>query len=141
MNIRQSLSVGVGLAVILLFWFWAPLNLPLPAQRTLGLVLCTLLFWMTEPVPMEQASLLVLFLFPLTGLLSFEATFAGFATKAIWLIFAGMTLSLGITETALGKRLAFGLLQRLGSDYTRLILGLHLLGFFLAFLLPSGIIR
>ncbi|RMF94432.1 MAG: hypothetical protein D6736_00065, partial [Nitrospinota bacterium] len=42
---------------------------------------------------------------------------------------------------ALGKRLAFGLLQRLGSDYTRLIFGLHLLGFFLAFLLPSGIIR
>lgn len=111
------------------------------AQRALGLALFAILFWTTEPVPLEFSSLLLLLLLPTFGLLSFEESFSPFAGKTIWLIFSGMVLSLGISETRLGDRLAALSLRHLGSTPFRLLLHLHLIGLGTAFLIPSGVVR
>jgi anion transporter len=114
---------------------------PFPAHKALCLALFAVVFWTTEPVPLELSSLLVLLLLPALGLLSFEEGFAPFAGKTIWLIFAGMALSLGIAETGLGDRLAERALRYLGSRPFGLLLYLHLIGLLLAFLIPSGLVR
>jgi anion transporter len=111
------------------------------AQRALGLALFALIFWTTEPVSIELSSLVVLLLLPTLGLLSFEESFAPFAGKTVWLIFAGMVLSLGITETGLGERLANRFIRHLGRTPFMLLLHLHLIGLATAFLIPSGVVR
>ena len=120
----------------------APFSLlPASSQRALGIALCALILWSTEPVPIEFSSLVLLLLIPAIGLLSFEESFAPFATKTIWLIFAGMSLSLGLSTTGLGDALASWILGRLSQRVPILLLQLHLVGLLAAFLIPSGVIR
>lgn len=104
----------------------------------LGLALLAICWWTAEPVPVDYSSLLILVLIPAFGLLTLPQTLAPFAGSAVWLIFAGMVLSLGITATGLEAHLAGLALRRLGRSPGLLLLQLHLLGLAAAFLVPSG---
>ncbi len=106
-----------------------------------GLAVLAICWWTTEPVPVEYSALLILVLIPASGLLSVQQAFAPFAGSAVWLIFAGMVLSLGITATGLEARLAGLALRHLGRSPAILLLQLHLLGVATAFLVPSGVVR
>ena len=141
MSGKQLIGATLGLST-LAFGFWAPLeSLDPQAQRALGLVLFAVLFWTTEPIPLEFSSLVLLLILPATGLLSFQDSFSPFAGKTVWLIFAGMVLSLGITETGLGQHLAARSLPYLGRRPGPFLLNLHLIGLLAAFLIPSGVVR
>ncbi len=129
--------LGVLLPLVILLY---PGDWSLSARQALAISAFTVVFWTFEPVLIEYTSLVVLLLFPVLQLIPFETAFAAFSGKAIWLIFAGMALSLSITETPLGARLASLFLGRVRS-YGRLLLGLHLLGILSAILIPSGMIR
>jgi len=83
----------------------------------------------------------LLLLFPLSGLLTFEQSFAPFAGKAIWLIFSGMVISHALSETGLGKLTADYILPLLSRSPFLLTLQLHLLALGCAFLVPSGVVR
>lgn len=133
MGRRQRAGALLGLIALGLgFWLGSP---------ALGLILFALLFWTTEPIPVELSSFLILLLLPAAGLLSFQESFAPFSGSTVWLIFAGMALSLGLTSTGLGDRLADLGLRHLGRSPRRLLLQLHLLGLAAAFLIPSGVVR
>ena len=119
----------------------APFDFSHPIQRVLGIAFFALIFWTAEPIPIELTSILVLSLFPLAGLLSFEQSFSPFAGKTIWLVFCGMVISSSITETHLGDKLVQFSLRYLGRTPFRLLLNLHLLGLALALLIPSGVVR
>ena len=141
MNNKQRIGAFLGLAA-LIFGFSSPLDfLPPDAQCALGLAVFALIFWTTEPLPLELSSLILLLLFPATGLLPFSESFAPFAGKTVWLIFAGMVLSLGITETGLGEKLATFSLRHLGRTPFSLLFYLHLVGLLSSFLIPSGVVR
>ena len=139
MHLKQTVglvlaTLGVSAALLL------PLDLDLPARLALGITLFTVFFWTFEPVPVEYTSLLVLLLFPLLEVIPFPRAFAAFSEKAIWLVFSGLVLSLGLKETALSERVGRWVIARTGN-YTRLLLGLHLLGAGMAILVPSGLVR
>ena len=120
----------------------APLDiLPPQAQRALGLVLLAIFLWTAEPLPLEYSSLVVLLLLPALGLLSFQESFSPFAATTIWLLFAGMVLSLGATETGADKRLAAFCQTHLCRRPLYLLLNLHLIGLLTALLIPSGMVR
>ncbi len=137
---RKAL-IGLILAVLIpLIILLYPGELPLPPRLALAISAFTVIFWTFEPVPIEYTSLLMLLLFPLLGVISFETAFAAFSGKAVWLVFSGMALSLAITETPLGARLAKRVLGQIGS-YNRLLLGIHILGVLMALLIPSGVVR
>jgi len=120
---------------------------PLPGlstseQLALGVTFFALIMWTARPVSVEVSSFAVLLLLPATGLLSFAQSFAPFAGPTIWLVFAGMVLSLLLTETGLGTRLAdIALPWFARGGGLRLLVGLHLLGLAAAFLVPSGVVR
>lgn len=111
-------------------------------QMALGVTLFALVMWIARPIDVELSSFIVLLLLPATGLLDFSATFAPFAGPTIWLVFAGMVLSLLLSESGLGAWLADAARPWLaGGGRFRLLLGLHLLGLGAAFLVPSGVVR
>ncbi|MDP6777900.1 MAG: SLC13 family permease [Candidatus Latescibacteria bacterium] len=133
--------IGLVLGILLpLVALLIPGELDVPSRLALAVCALTVVFWTFEPVPIEYTSILTLLLFPILGIMSFETTFHAFSGKAVWLIFSGMALSLTISETPLGPRLARLVLGRIGS-YGRLVLSLHLLGIVLAILIPSGVVR
>ena len=122
--------------------FWAPFHsIPSPTQLTLGLVLASIILWTTEPIPLEFSSFAILLAIPAFGLLDFSTTFAPFSSKTIWLTFAGMVVSLALSETGLGTWLASILLRFFGYSAFRLLSGLHLLGLLAAIVIPSGVVR
>lgn len=140
----HAARVATGLALgCLLVGAWAPLSiLSTDEQRALGVTLFALLAWTFRPVPVELSSFAVLLLFPGLGLLDFRGAFAPFAGPTVWLVFAGMVLSLLLSETGLGQSLADRARPWLaGGGRLRLIVGLHLLGLAAAFLVPSGVVR
>ena len=134
-----SALAGGGLLV-------AGLSAPLPGiepltQRAVGLALFAAVMWTVQPVPIEYSSLIILVLLPAMDLLSFQESFTPFARQTIWLVFAGMTLSMAITRSGLGERLALLVLRHTGTSTLRIIATLNLLGLLLAFLVPSGVVR
>lgn len=122
---------------------WGPLpGLSGAEQQALGITLFALIMWTAQPVSVEVSSFAVLLLLPATGLLTFTEAFAPFAEATIWLVFAGMVLSLLLTETGLGTRLADTALPWfVGGSALRLLVGLHVLGLLAAFLVPAGVVR
>lgn len=114
---------------------------PASTQLTLGLVLAAVILWTTEPVPLEFSSFAVLLALPAFGLLDFAGSFAPFASKTIWLTFAGMVVSLALAETGLGTWLAAITIQGFGRSPFRLLSGLHFLGLLAAIVIPSGVVR
>ena len=138
---KQWVGLLLGITALLL-GFAAPLTaLPSPVQNALGIVLFALFFWTTEPIPIALSSVGVLALIPAVGLLSLEQSLAPFASKTVWLVLAGMALSLGVAKTGLGDALASWLQSHLSQRPFFLLCQLHLLGLVTAFLIPSGVIR
>jgi anion transporter len=111
------------------------------AQRALCLAVFAAVVWTTQPVAIEYSSLAILLLFPALDLLSFQESFKPFARQTIWLVFAGMSLSVALTRSGLGERVAALILRYTGQDPFRIILALHVVGLAFAFLVPSGVVR
>ena len=139
----RSKYVSTGAAfLVLVCGLLAPFDeLPTLAQRAAGVALFAVILWTARPIPLELSSLLVLIIMPLTGLLSFQQTFAPFAGPTIWLVFAGMVLSVTVEATGLGDSVAKRGFAGIAGGPLRLIISLHALGLGLAFLIPSGVIR
>lgn len=131
-----------ALAALLVGW-WGPLpHIDPLQQRALGIAIFALISWSAQPVPIEISSLAMLLLLPASGLLDFASTFAPFAQPTIWLVFAGMVLSLLLSATGLGDQLAarVGPLIAGGSRW-RVLVGVHVLALATAFFVPSGVVR
>lgn len=110
-------------------------------QRAVGLALFAAVVWTTQPVPIEYSSLAILLLFPALDLLSFQESFEPFARQTIWLVFAGMSLSVALTRSGLGERIATLVLHHTGPRPLRIVTALHLVGLMFAFVVPSGVVR
>lgn len=138
MSKSQKFGLILGLIVPLTAFLLPALTLN--AQMALAITLFAVIYWTFEPVPIPYTAIIALLLFSLLNVIPFETTFRAFSGKAIWLVFSGMALSLGITETPLGERLAHFVLDRINT-YQKLLLGLHILGLGMALLIPSGVVR
>ena len=138
MATRTTFSL-LSLVAILMVSVYAPLDLTSDDRIVIALALISAMLWTLEPVPIEWTALALLFALPALGLVTFEQTFAAFGGKAIWLVVAGMILSSLITETQLASRLSYWIARR--ATRGGFIVVLHLMGLFLAALIPSGVVR
>ena len=108
-----------------------------PVGRAAGLAGAAIGLWATGVIP-EYLTALAFFLGAvLVSAAEPSVIFAGFASTAFWLVFAGMVLAGGVDRTGLGRRLAAVLIKRLDGSYARVIAGIVLVATGLAFLLPS----
>jgi len=96
--------------------------------------------WATLAIPAELTALLFFTLLLLTGLAPDQVVFAGFQSKAVWLVFAGLVLGEVIGQHNMGQALFDRLLARL-SSYRRLVWLVAATGLLMAFLIPSAMGR
>src|SRR3546814_15432748 len=67
--------------------------------------------------------------------------FGGFASTGLALVAAALFLSAAMTSTGLDKRIALTILSRVGTDTRHVVVGLIVVGFVVAILLPSPTAR
>src|SRR6202165_5359570 len=63
--------------------------------------------------------------------------FSGFANTALALVASALFLAAAMTATGLDKRIALGILARVGVKVRHVVVGAILVGFVMAFLVPS----
>lgn len=101
---------------------------------------CRLLFvtglvtscWLLAAMPIAAASLLPLALLPLLGVESTTELTKGYGDPILWLFGGGFVLAQAVERCSLHRRLALGIVGRLGAHPRRLVMG-----FFLAATLVS----
>lgn len=115
---------------------WSP-----AAVRAAGLTLATVTLFASGALPMGITSIGFLTFGMLLAVQPANVVFSGFASGALWLVFAGMVIGVAVNHTGLGERLARALLHRIGSSYARVLIGIALVAMALSFVMPSSMGR
>lgn len=121
------------------------LSLPVftvPADTAaLAITAFTIAMWATGLLPEYLTALIFFTLVMLTGAAPPEVAFAGFASSALWMIFAGLVLGVAMEHCGLARRLAVWLAAGMGRSYGEIIGGVVLFAVGLSFLMPSAMGR
>jgi len=137
-----SLRVNIGrvlcVVIPIILWF-APLNITTPAKHALAITSFMIIAWVTEAIEFAVAGLIGCYLYWALGVVPFDVAFRGFATDTPWFLFGAILFGTMATKTGLARRIAFLVMQRVGSTYSRILLGLIIAAVLLTFIVPSGV--
>ena len=123
----RRLGLGLGPALFLLLEFSCrERGWPLAAAHLASVAGLMAAWWLTEAVPIPVTSLVPLVLFPLLGISSGTETARQYADPIIFLFIGGFILAAAIQRSGLHRRLALGIVGRLGVEPRRLVLGFML---------------
>ena len=100
-----------------------------------------ILAWMTQVLDHGIAGIIGCFLFWALGIARFDLAFGGFASDSTWFVFGALLLGAVATRSGVARRLAYLVILRIGTSYSRILLGLIVTNFLLTFLVPSGLAR
>ncbi|HSG46191.1 MAG TPA: DASS family sodium-coupled anion symporter [Longimicrobiales bacterium] len=127
----------------------APAGLPVEGWHTAAVALWMAAWWITEAVPIPVTALLPLVLFPGLGVLSMADAAAPYANEVIFLFMGGFFLAAAMESCGLHRRVALGIIRKVGLGPERLVLGFMLATAFLsmwisntataAMMLPIGV--
>jgi len=141
MNLRAALQRSFRPATFLfslgLFWLItsmpAPAGLPPTAQTTIAIFVVAIVLWVSHALPLMVTSLLVIVLFPLTGVLTTRQSYALFGNEAIFFILGAFILASGIMRSGLSIRIALFTLRHCGKSPNFLMFSIFALSTFLSF--------
>jgi sodium-dependent dicarboxylate transporter 2/3/5 len=123
----QRLGFVLGGVVFILFLVTpAPASLGVDGWRTAGVGTLMAVWWMTEAIPIPATALLPLALFPLLGVLDMPNAAAPYANELIFLFMGGFLLAAAMERWGLHRRMALGIMARVGTSPSRLLLGFML---------------
>ena len=147
------LAIVALVAVILLP---TPEGLSIAGQRMLAVLAFAIIVWMTEALDYAVSAVVIAALMAfLLGLSPNPANpnvllgtsaglglaFSGFASTALALVASALFLAAAMTATGLDKRIALAILSRVGGEVHAVVVGAILVGFVMAFLVPSTTAR
>lgn len=118
------------------------LSLPLPAvsleaQRALAVFGVAAFLWGSNTLPLAVTGLVVLFLIPVSGALSHEATYAYFGNRAVFFVLGAFILASPIMRSGLSTRLALSVVSRFGQNQKSLIAAILFLAAIMSFVISS----
>jgi len=147
------LAIAALVAVLLLS---TPTGLPVAGHRMLAILVFAVIVWMTEAVDYAVSAVVIAALMAfLLGLspnpanpsalmgtsAALTLAFGGFANTALVLVASALFLAAAMTSTGLDKRIALTILSRVGTETSHVVIGTILVGFVIAFLVPSTTAR
>jgi sodium-dependent dicarboxylate transporter 2/3/5 len=119
---KLGLALG-GILFVVLLVLPAPESLGVAGWRTAAVGTLMAVWWMTEAIPIPATALLPLALFPLLGVLDMANAAAPYANELIFLFMGGFLLAAAMERWGLHKRVALGIMARVGTSPGRLLLG------------------
>ncbi|WP_196593392.1 DASS family sodium-coupled anion symporter [Pectinatus sottacetonis] len=155
MGKRYGLILGILILGIILF-LPTPDGLSIAGQRILGILIFSVVIWMTEAVSYPVSSVIIVLL--MAFLLGFSPdpsnpvkmlgtshalkyALSGFSTNAVTLVGGAMFIAVAMVKTGLDERIALVILSRIGTKTNRVLIGVIAVGFILSFFVPSTTAR
>ncbi|WP_047417568.1 DASS family sodium-coupled anion symporter [Cellulophaga sp. Hel_I_12] len=121
---KKLLSLLLGPLVFIVFLILQPpVGMSSNAFIMVGITLWIAIWWISEAVPIAVTSLLPIILFPATGILNSSETTAAFGDKYVFLYLGGFILAIAIEKWNLHKRMALNIINLIGTNIYRIILG------------------
>jgi sodium-dependent dicarboxylate transporter 2/3/5 len=132
-NWFHTLGRFAGPLVFLLLYLFVPTSgLPEEGKLMLGLTLWMAIWWITEAVPIAGTALLPLIILPLLGIVSIKQVSANYMDPTVLLYMGGFLLATAIEKWGLHRRIALNIINLLGTDLRRIVLGFMLATGFLS---------
>jgi solute carrier family 13 (sodium-dependent dicarboxylate transporter), member 2/3/5 len=143
-------------ALVAVIWLPTPEGLSIAGQRMLAVLAFAVIVWMTEALDYAVSAIVIAALMAfLLGLspdpnnpgvmfgtsAGLSLAFSGFANTALALVASALFLAAAMTATGLDKRIALAILSRVGGEVHHVVAGAILVGFVMAFLVPSTTAR
>jgi solute carrier family 13 (sodium-dependent dicarboxylate transporter), member 2/3/5 len=119
----------------------APLGIGTAAKHGIAISLFMILAWATEALPAGLAGLIGCYLYWALGVVSVDLAFSGFADDTPWFLLAAILFGVMALKSGLARRIAFAVMLRAGTSYSRLLLGLIITDAVITFCVPSGVPR
>ncbi|MGS2725976.1 SLC13 family permease [Psychroserpens sp. BH13MA-6] len=133
MNLTKRIGLFLGPALfILILLFFKPEGLSPEANAVLATTAWIAVWWITEAIPIAITALLPIILFPLSGGLDLPATTSAFGHKYVFLYLGGFIIAIAIEKWNLHRRIALNIINIIGSDVKKIILGFMLATAFLS---------
>ena len=101
-------------------------GMPPQAALMAGLAMLMAVCWVTEVVPIPVTSLFPLALFPIFGVAELNEVGVNYGKPVIFLFLGGFLLALGLQRSNVHRRIALRIIDQVGSQPSRLILGFML---------------
>ncbi len=124
MKIRKNIFIILGPVIFFVLQTLGGIKgMPEPAYDILCATIWIAFWWVTEAVPIAVTALLPIILFPLTGALDISTTTASYGHKYIFLYMGGFMLAIAIEKWNLHKRMALHIINMIGTNIKKIILG------------------
>ena len=124
--------VAGPLVSLLLLLLPPPPGMPAEAWRLVALAAWMIVWWLSEAVPIPATALLPLVLMPLYAVQEIDAVAPAYADPLIFLFLGGFMLAAAMQKSGLHRRIALGIVARVGTGPDRIILGFMLATAFLS---------
>jgi len=121
-------------------WF-APLDLAVAARHAIAISLFMILAWAFRTLSPGLAGLIGCYLYWALGVVPIDVAFSGFADDTPWFLLAAILFGAVAIKSGLARRIAFGVMLRAGTSYSRLLLGLIIADALITLCVPSGVPR
>ena len=125
------------IALPVAMWF-APLPLDATPKHAIAITLFMIVGWAFETMEYGLTGLLGCYLFWALGVVKIDVAFSGFADDTPWFVLGAMLFGTMAAKSGLARRIAYTVMARVGTTYSRILLGLILSDFLITFLVPSG---
>ncbi len=139
-NSRKRFSAIVVTIVPIALWF-APFSLDPRSRHAIAICAFMILGWITEALDHGLTGLIGCYLFWALGVVRFDVAFSGFANDSAWFALGAMLFGIMGAKSGLARRLAYAVMLRIGTTYSRILLAVILADFLLTFLIPNGLAR
>lgn len=121
------------ISFVLIVYAPAPDDLAPQGQMCIAIFVVAVILWVSQALPLMITSLLVVVLFPLTGVLSAVDSYALFGNQAIFFILGAFILASGVMRSGLSTRLALIVFQHCGRSPVFLVMSILCLSAFFSF--------
>ena len=99
--------------------------------------ICAIAIWATEVMDFMIPALVLPAVYIIGGVATSAQVFSSWASSTVWVIFGGMLLCVVFEEVGFMKRLAYWCIIKAGCSYRGILIGLTVVGFLLALLIPT----
>lgn len=151
MSVQEKRGIGywrkqIGMPLTILL-FSAVLFMPTPegltaaGQNALAILVGLMTLYLTEPVELTVASLMVIPTAVFLKLGTTKEILADFATSPIFLLIGATMLAAAMEKTRLAERFTYWLLDTIGGSARNITLGVTVANIVLAFMVPSTTAR
>jgi di/tricarboxylate transporter len=141
LGIRHLIAALAALAGIVIFAMPAPEGVAETAMRAGAVTVFAIGLYATGVIPEYFTSIVYMFVAVLLAVAPPAVVFSGFHSSAIWLVFGGLVIGLGVRQSGLGARAVRAMMAHFPTSYFGTVAAVTYVGALMGFVIPSAVGR